>query len=354
MTLKYYKELDGVRAIAALMVMVFHFGSTIHTDNPILLLFKKLSFFGQTGVSLFFVLSGFLITRILLSSKTEKNYFLNFYIRRGLRIFPLYYLYLFIYFFIVPLIEHTTIAPLSQQIYHWVYLQNFAITFHWNYAGPLHFWSLAVEEHFYLFFPLIIYLFKERSIIFSLIIIIVLAFITRLILVHHAFETFYFTLARMDDLAIGAVLAILELKGKLNFKNSNNFILLFIITLIPTVLIWVLYTGSSTPVIQVIKYSLISFTYFCIIGYVICSSEKNLFKKLLNTSPFIYTGKISYGLYVYHGLCFLIIERFVDHNNLLVYFMGGFGLSYLISTISFYFFENKFLILKKKFERSSN
>ena len=77
MKLNHYKELDGVRAIAALMVMFFHFFSSIETNSKGLLLIKKLSIFGQTGVSLFFVLSGFLITRILINSKNKPTIFLH-------------------------------------------------------------------------------------------------------------------------------------------------------------------------------------------------------------------------------------------------------------------------------------
>jgi len=100
--LQHFSELDGIRAIAALMVMFFHFFQHLETSNSILLLVKKASIFGQTGVSLFFVLSGFLITRILINTKDTPNFFYNFYLRRTVRIFPLYYLFLIIYFLLFP------------------------------------------------------------------------------------------------------------------------------------------------------------------------------------------------------------------------------------------------------------
>src|ERR1035437_8616931 len=129
MTLKNYKELDGIRAIAALLVMMLHFfGDEPMGGNKILDVVKVLARFGQTGVTLFFVLSGFLITRILLATKNNNNYFKTFFIRRALRILPLYYLYLIIVFCIIPLFTNDFI-PFKENWYYWVYLQNFAITF---------------------------------------------------------------------------------------------------------------------------------------------------------------------------------------------------------------------------------
>ena len=115
MKLKHFKELDGVRAIAALMVMFFHFFQNLDTQNVILISVKKYAIFGQTGVSLFFVLSGFLITRILLNTKHSESYFKNFYIRRALRIFPLYYLFLIIFYFLIPFFENSAIISFNQQ-----------------------------------------------------------------------------------------------------------------------------------------------------------------------------------------------------------------------------------------------
>src|ERR1043165_8268527 len=125
MNLKYHKELDGIRAIAVFMVLFFHFFYEL--DLPPLL--TKMANFGRTGVSLFFVLSGFLITRILITTKESPNYFSSFYIRRFLRIFPLYYLFLALIFIIIPLVSGKPFAPFHLQIWNWTYLQNFALAF---------------------------------------------------------------------------------------------------------------------------------------------------------------------------------------------------------------------------------
>ncbi len=177
MKIKYYKELDGVRGIAALMIMTFHFFQPIIPNTTTLIYINKFIKFGQTGVSLFFVLSGFLITRILLSTKEKSGYFLTFYIRRALRIFPLYYGFLIIYYFLInPYLYNASNLSFSTQFYYWFYLQNIADTFGWAANGPFHFWSLAVEEHFYLFWPLLVYYLNDKKIIIATICIIIIAF----------------------------------------------------------------------------------------------------------------------------------------------------------------------------------
>lgn len=181
--LKHYNELDGVRAIAVIMVMFYHFFKDVDVHHDILILLKKLSLFGKTGVSLFFVLSGFLITRILLNTKQNDSYFKSFYIKRVLRIFPLYYFFLVIYYFVVPFFLNQSFAEFSQQIWYWTFMQNFALTFDWNSVGPIHYWSLSVEEHFYLFWPLIIYYCSLKNIKWVILFLCVISFLVRFILI---------------------------------------------------------------------------------------------------------------------------------------------------------------------------
>jgi peptidoglycan/LPS O-acetylase OafA/YrhL len=136
--------LDGIRAAAAIMVMGFHFVGH-HGESAHLV---RASVIGQTGVDLFFVLSGFLITRILLSTKESPHFFRSFYARRTLRIFPLYFAYLAIYFFLLPPLLGDPIPPFATQMWSWFYLENVPQTFNLHSSGPGHFWSLAVEEQF--------------------------------------------------------------------------------------------------------------------------------------------------------------------------------------------------------------
>lgn len=350
MKLTHFKELDGVRAIAALMVMFFHFFQNLETQNAVLSIAKKFAVFGQTGVSLFFVLSGFLITRILLNTKNSASYFLNFYIRRALRIFPLYYLFLGIFYFLMPLLEKTAFVPFQQQIWYWVYLQNVAMTFNWNNFGPDHFWSLSVEEHFYLFWPLIVYFFTTGGIKKAIAILIAVAFITRLILLKMNLGVFYFTLTRMDELVLGAFLAVLELEGKLKPGSAKKFILLFFIIMIPTLGLWVFFTGLHMDIIQVSKFILLAICYFSLIGMIITLKTGHWLKKILQLGGLSYTGRISYGLYVYHPLCFYIVKSYLPTGSLLLAFVLCFLVSYLTATLSYYLYESRFLTLKDKFQ----
>ncbi len=155
--------LDGVRGIAILVVFLYDC-LKLPSGGIVNLLGRKLSSAGWTGVDLFFVLSGFLITGILLDSRGQPGYFRSFFARRSLRIFPLYFTALWVTFVGVPWLAHfwSPAAPVAQrvavlsqdQVWFWTYMQNWMFAFRgiWpdvNYLN--HFWSLAVEEQFYLF-----------------------------------------------------------------------------------------------------------------------------------------------------------------------------------------------------------
>jgi len=345
--LKHFKALDGVRGIAALMVVFFHYFIDVHSSTLFLTLIKKIAVFGQTGVSLFFVLSGFLITRILLHSKEDNNYFKNFYARRSFRIFPLYFLFLILYFYVLPfLVEVNNNAP---SWFYWVYLQNIAMTFNWDNNGPLHFWSLAVEEHFYLFWPLIVYFFDINKIFLNGIILIIISCLLRFYLADANYESFYFTFTRMDDLVLGTFLAILEKKNFLGLRSKKIFayalVFLFILNLVP----WFFIDLISHFWLQIFKYPLIASFYFALIGYLISDSESK-------TSTFFkfpwlrFSGKISYGLYVYHPVVFLLGAKYLYHSYVFIDFSLLVLFTFILSTLSFYIFENQFIKLKRYFE----
>ena len=345
--LSYYKELDGVRAIAILMVMFFHFFSDFDTPGNIYQFLKQIALKGETGVTLFFVLSGFLITRILLSTRESKNYFYNFFVRRSLRIFPLYYLFLVIYY-LTPLFFGDPIPDFGLQIYYWIYLQDFAVTFGWKSEGPGQFWSLAVEEHFYLVWPFLIYYLKEKAIIFWIAVIIVTSFILRIYLSEYYTLTHHFTFTRMDDLAIGAILAIIEYRG---FVKRNNAIY-FLLVLVLVNIFWFLKPYFSHPVADSIVSLQTSISFCSLVGFVICLNEDNWLKKLLSQTPLIYTGKVSYGLYVFHPFCFKLFEIFLNTKFWAVNLIGSLVFTYIIASLSYYYFEAYFLKLKERYSEN--
>jgi peptidoglycan/LPS O-acetylase OafA/YrhL len=219
---KHIIQLDGLRFFAVLMVMIGHWLQWKWT-NPILL---KIPF--VHGVILFFVLSGFLITRILLSNRdkyneSQKNKFLlikNFYFRRFFRIFPIYYLLIFFLFIIN--FENT------RELFPWLisYSSNIYQSINnVNIGNFNHFWSLAVEEQFYLFWPFIILFIKPNKTLLTIIIAILLALIVRTYLFFYVgkwMATSFFTLSSMHALGIGALLAYVKLyKPKVGKKLAN-------------------------------------------------------------------------------------------------------------------------------------
>jgi peptidoglycan/LPS O-acetylase OafA/YrhL len=215
-------ELDGLRGIAVLLVVLYHFTVPFGPySNRVANACYNTFRIGWAGVDLFFVLSGFLIGGILLDARESKTYFKTFYLRRIFRIFPVYYLWIGIFFVLL-----ATLGPrAAQQIGilrgGWTtvpvfvfYLQN---TWKLNPAmrSPwlAHLWSLAVEEQFYLIIPLLIRFLPRRRLIHLLVATLVLAPLARVVLVlyfpHHQMAQYRLTVCRADALAAGVLVAIL-------------------------------------------------------------------------------------------------------------------------------------------------
>lgn len=275
-SLKYYDSLTDLRGIAALLVMTMHFFNQLDINMPLLSVFYELSKIGQTGVTLFFVLSGFLITRILINSKEQSSYFKNFYIRRTLRIFPLYYLFLVLYYYLFPLILEAPVSFESKPFY-FLYLQNFAITFQWlANDGPGHFWSLAVEEHFYLIWPFIVFTCPKRALKKLIYIIIFAALIARFYLSYSGHEIMWLTYARMDSLAIGGLLAIYEFDNKIN-SYSRNFIYVILSCIILIFLTSFIFKRQEwRNIFHILKYTFWSFGFLGFMGYILSINRKIL------------------------------------------------------------------------------
>ncbi|MGY0038929.1 acyltransferase family protein [Pedobacter sp. NJ-S-72] len=142
---KYFSGFNGLRAIAVLLVVLIFHGKIIFPGM----------YNGWIGVDLFFVISGFLITNILVKQKGTTNFFSNFYLRRSIRIFPLYYIVLLVAMLILYLIKRDQLTDLS---YYFFYVQNIRAISTEKYISLLaHTWSLCIEEQFYLVWPVIVY-----------------------------------------------------------------------------------------------------------------------------------------------------------------------------------------------------
>ncbi|MDB4926959.1 acyltransferase [Mucilaginibacter sp.] len=342
--LDYIPGLDGIRALAAFLVISTHW-----PNNSISLKF------GWIGVNIFFVLSGFLITRILVNEKSKdfKPYIRNFFFKRALRILPIYYLFflvttliiLFTYWFIPVLSHNEVILSAINSIKYDLpaYLTftfntklNLAYFFNWHISSNHfsgHVWSLAVEEQFYLIFPFIVYFSDTRTlkkIIISIIIICPLmrlwAAIVGVHLVTNSYwlgEFFYTnTFCQADALATGALLALFPIK--IRFPYLNFFIVLTICIAVGLTCLfflrkagYFLVAGKSLGfdfpgywfvektswffinIRAFYQYTLVNLFAFVLIAPAIV--KKPIFPSIFTSKPIIYLGKISYGIYLFHS-----------------------------------------------------
>jgi peptidoglycan/LPS O-acetylase OafA/YrhL len=302
--LPHYNALDGLRGVAVSMVVLFHFWQTLpkyeHPLSAGITRVLSLMLIGQKGVDLFFVLSGFLITGILLRTKGSSNYFSTFYIRRSLRIFPLYFMV------VIACLLAGAIWNLPQYSWHntwWylLYLQNIARTF-WpdSIDGPGHFWSLAVEEHFYLFWPLVVLLASRRALIALCVFLILMPIVMRAWFLYMGLDVFTFTFCRIDTLAMGALIAVL-------FENARQRAALVRcsrLSFLPIVVLsfgsFFVLSGSSTPLLQTFKYTLFALLCSLILVLALSPGRFNAAPRIFNVAALRSLGKISYAMYVFH------------------------------------------------------
>ena len=362
--------LDGLRAIAFILV----FG--IHTDYL---------GFGWTGVQLFFVLSGFLITGILLDMKDSlptNDYFVKFYGRRFLRIFPLYYFYLLLmwgvtaWLFTLPYRKNYMRLFQTQLPYALTYVYNFfygSSQFeHQKFVE--HFWSLSVEEQFYVFWPMLLFLVPKKYLKKLFLFLILLGPVLRVAL-FFAFKfhlvwwfrdeavwgLYAFPFSHIDAFALGAYISRYPIP-----KAKKQFFALLVGVPILGFLAQYAATGSfglwqdfgypfslSKAYQFVWGYSLLNY-WFAVTIYAV--AREGLFNRFLETRLLKYLGKISYGLYVYHLAVIWFVSRIRDwwpySGEPLAKFLTAliaFPLTVLIASMSYYLMEKPLLDLKDRF-----
>jgi peptidoglycan/LPS O-acetylase OafA/YrhL len=281
---------------------------------------------GWVGVDLFFVLSGFLITGILLQSKSHPNFFSTFYARRSLRIFPLYYLTVLFTFLVFPHIASfissqsvsaaATLAELPPiEGKHWWYLgyaSNFLAAIEGNMGHRLLAvtWSLAIEEQFYLIWPLVVYLFRGKTVLMISLATIVIALVIRCVMVLALREGFWdgnrtaiyvLPFCRMDSLAIGAVIAILW-QQRTHIPALRLWSKRLLITGPPLFLMAIFFDrfGSRDGVVQTFGYSFLGVFFGAVlIQALLLPQDTRMFKVL--TYPWVLNfGKFAYAIYMFH------------------------------------------------------
>jgi peptidoglycan/LPS O-acetylase OafA/YrhL len=373
---KHIITLDGIRGLAILLVLVAHFlkEAFLLKHFPILGPFiAKFSLLGLTGVSLFFILSGYLITNILFNAKNRENYFINFYARRTLRIFPLYYGTLIIVFTIFPLMINFSTQSLflkSNQIWLWIYLSNFPnVAGIWNSSQQFslgHLWSLSVEEHFYLIWPFIVYFADTKKLKIICIIIVILSIIlgissTLLVSYFIVFKYLSWTTITFSGaLALGGLLACIkkDLGSLMGLKKiSKKFILYFGILLL---MVRFIPRRYGTDLLGIMTHEISWFFYVGIIIYVLNLETTSFFYKVITNKFFLIFGKLSYGIYMFHGILMPYFERHIDIElmaintgsallAILLYYIITIGIVFIIAWFSYVLFESQVLKLKKYF-----
>jgi peptidoglycan/LPS O-acetylase OafA/YrhL len=357
-------ELDGIRGIALLAVMLSHGGGRYILQTTVVAkLFAYAMVPGWSGVELFFVLSGFLITGILLKSKSAENYFSSFYARRFLRIFPIYY-------FVVTvgmLAAHhnfwwnSMMPPERMRVAYYFYAQNWPIF--WNHGAYQtvslfgHFWSLAVEEQFYLVWPLIIWLLPEGWVLCLCTTGLAIALPLRFYMVHRYAESLgamVLTTSRMDGLLVGVVLAILLRRGQIPLRwiylclGVGTAIIGYIAIFHHRELIA---TYFYMPTLGITGFSLLSGGFLALSQHRIVWLRRILDARWLGT-----VGKYSYGMYIYHVPIYLILEHILEtHFGVVFPLPLGWALLYiafliaatfLVAKVSYDLVESKILALK--------
>lgn len=370
----FFPNLDALRFIAFLFVFFEHimwgaFKQLPLHDKPLLEhVLYTLFCNGGLGVSIFFVLSGFLITYLVLSEieLTKKIDVKAFYIRRALRIWPLYYAVLIFVFFLYPFIQHQLNIfqeSCAQPIYYFTFLSNFdlvQISRNCLSQGTMQSgvtWSVAIEEQFYLVWPLLFWVLPKYLYKYSFYCIILIALIFRIANYDDTALIYFHTLGVVGDLALGALVAYYSLNSerfKLFFEELKpNFI--YIVYLLGVIFLLIGEYYIKTPYyVALSRFINILFFGFLIAHQNFCKTDT---LKLSHLKFFTKWGKYTYGLYLLHPVG-SIIGKFVfkkvysGADSFLVSSIEGiliFMITLGISYISFHFFESYFLKLKTKF-----
>lgn len=359
---KHLPALDGVRGLAVLFVVACHTGGGARSANPIIRILGLVAKTGWSGVTLFFILSGFLITGILWDSRGSVHWLKNFYMRRVLRIFPLYYLALLLVV-VTAFFAHQGMFCLSRIWMYVLYLQNVPGIVNVGALGsPLwlsHFWSLAVEEQFYLFWPFLISRVKTLEQAKNLcLVVFVTSAIFRVATVLVASDPAVYNgliMARAGELAFGAYLAMsyrsVQWKWLRRIAPFATPVMLagFLAVWLPT-----RDSQESSSLMLTLGFALITLFWG---GFVVLALGDGLVNRAMRVGWLRWTGGISYGIYVYHVLLTPVFPwitvRLMPHAGkvagLILNAIVTIVISYLVAWASFRYFESPFLKLRRKF-----
>ncbi|OOG53675.1 hypothetical protein B0E48_15460 [Rhodanobacter sp. C03] len=361
-------ELEGLRGIAILMVLLHHFwpgsgGFYLHYAN--------LAHFGWSGVDLFFVISGFLVGGILLDTRDDIGFLKNFYSRRILRIFPLYYALVIGLFLIVPVtqmilhggayLNTAFVRDSGNPLWYLTYMGNMreAITG----VEPAYFlaplWSISIEEQFYLTAPLVVLVLGPRRLVWLLVALMVISPLFRYAMYdvypHNERIQYLATLSRLDNISVGVLLAALARSGAINVIPKR--------AIAPTLVGMILVVAGLLDAglldryrffCRIFGYSILAFFFFTLVLFAIAYRDQRV-TAWLRMRWLCHIGGLCYGLYLLQrpagGFLSKLLElaRIDGASYPLLVMLGKILFALVAAELSWHFFEKRINALKSRF-----
>ena len=370
-SLPHFSALDGLRGIAVLLVVVYH-SWVMPVADRLDHIATSLAGLGWSGVQLFFVLSGFLITGILLDSKDGRNYFRNFYVRRVLRIFPLFYAVLAIYLIGAAVLPHHFRPPLGiaagQEAWYATFLSNFSMArLHDMAPSTLGVsWSLAVEEQFYLVWPLVVWLLPRRWLLRLCLTLFFVSFFWRLALTVGGVAplvTSLLTPSQFGGLAVGSALAVWQRQGG-GVRQLVPWARGLLLAVPPLLLAIGIQAGDPTQG----RHLMVTVGLLLVQGFfgacLVLVLAGHLGPRLLASAPLRACGRWSYGMYLFHTILLQIYFALPGRGfwpllfgaalpKQLLVTAGTILASATVAALSWNLYERPFLRLKRSFPMNS-
>ncbi len=356
-----------MRGVAVLLVVMLHTAGGAQAVNPVVHAIGIFVQSGWIGVSLFFVLSGFLISGILWDTHGRPGWMKNFYMRRTLRIFPLYYGSLLLVL-LTAFVAGAGALCLSHLWVFFFYLQNIPrfLPYTSNFGSPLwltHFWSLAVEEQFYLLWPFLISRMRDlRDAKYLSLGVFILSCGFRFVIwtqLAHPLDFNGFLLTRAGELALGAFLAMCYRDR--SWQYVDRFAPLAALLGLAGFLAVAAINGSfvlRNPIVFVYGLPCLSFFWGGVL--VLSLRPRGAVQRAMSFAWLRWVGTISYGIYIFHVLFTPLYDWIAKHiwptagrvQGLVLYAVVNIVVTFSLAWLSFRFFETPFLNLRKRFSRS--